>query len=264
MLYKIAIDADSIVYKSCHRCQVKGEPETFDIEKAYVEFCGEIAKICSDVFIRGVDSSSGLFQYETGDRVEYIICLSPRKSFRNKISPSGINFRIDARGNRKDVGYKANRKPSSVVGISELKKLILSRIPSLCWVNSEAEADDLVNYLAREKQYLVAAIDKDVINANPTYCYDYNNRKWNEPRSKDEIENWYLEQTLMGDSTDNVQGAKGIGPKNAVNIVRNELKGKGTLEDLRPYFDSELDLQVNHMLVRMDRFDGNKIIPWDM
>jgi hypothetical protein len=262
MKYNIAIDADSLVYKACHRSQDK-DGTNFDIENAYFEFCGEIAKIKSELFSRGLDDNIGLYRYERGDEVNAVICLSPRKSFRNDISPSGVMFRENKKGELVDCGYKANRKPNKVQGIRELKKLILQRIPDICRIHPKAEADDYVNWLAREHNYLVAAIDKDVINANPTYCFDYNSRTWNTPRSQQQIEQWYLKQTLMGDSTDNIQGAVGVGAKTANTIIDIELNGQATLDDLEQYFDSRVELEVNHMLVRMDRFDGERILPWN-
>lgn len=262
MEYKIAIDADSIVYKSCSRHNSSDGTEC-DLEKAYFEFCGEIAKICSDVFTRGIDGNIGIVKYEKGDSVVPLIVLSPKKSFRNQISPSGVKFRINKLGNKVDMGYKANRKPSKITGINELKIMIYKRLGNMValYKQAGAEADDVVNWLAREHGYLVAAIDKDVINANPTYCYNYNDREWNSPRTQEQIEQWYLVQTLMGDTTDNVEGAPGIGEKGARDIIYGKLGGKATFNDILPYFNSRFDAALNHMLVRMDRFDGTKINP---
>lgn len=278
MTYNIAIDADSIVYKSCYR-HMNISKDDVDLELAYLEFCGEIQKICSNVFMTKCkqcsDVSQGLIDYEKGDEVIPLIVLSPRKSFRNDISPSGVKFTEITRGvnkgQLKDLGYKANRKPNIVPKISELKKIILERLAPTGYLytenimidGSKAEADDIVNYYAREHNYFVSAIDKDVINANPTHCYDYNNRVWNLPRTEEQIEQWYMMQTLMGDATDNVQGVKGIGEKGARDIVYGQYDGQCTFEDISPLFESELDALINHTLVRMDGFDGKKIIPWN-
>ncbi len=276
MDYNIAIDADSLVYKSCHRHMTENKQD-IDIELAYLEFCGEISKICAQVFTQRCrhcqDIHSGIVEYEKGDRVIPLIILSPRKSFRNDISPSGVRFTEITRGINKgdlrDLGYKANRKPNTVPGITDLKRLILARLNSIMITEnllpdgSKAEADDIVNYYARVKGYLISAIDKDVINANPTYSFDYNKREWQLPRTPEQVEQWYLVQTLMGDSTDNVAGAKGIGEKGARDIIYGQHNGEATYEDIIEYFDSELDCMLNHTLVRMDGYDGSKIIPWE-
>ncbi len=263
MIYNIAIDSDSLVYKSCSRHQLENNT-LCDLEKAYFEFCGEIAKITQEIFVRGIDGKIGIVTYQKDDSVNPVIVLSPKKSFRNKISPSGVNFRVNKLGNTVDLGYKANRKEVKISGINDLKRLIITRLKHpmvLIYKEVGAEADDVVNYLARTQGYLVAAIDKDVINANPTYCYDYNNREWRQPNDENTIEQWYLCQTLMGDTTDNVAGAPGIGDKGARDIIYGKLNGQATFEDIVPYFNSRFDAIINHMLVRMDCFDGEKIVP---
>lgn len=277
MIYNIAIDSDSIVYKACYRHMNEAKTDV-NLELAYMEFCGEISKICDNVFSQrcgcGKDFK-GIVEYIKGDIVQPLIVMSPRKSFRNEIAPDGVKFGVYTRGDKKgepkDLGYKANRDPDawSVPRIRELKKLILFRLRDIVYMDNlvgdpkgKPEADDVVNYFARIHGYFVSAIDKDVINANPTYSFDYNNRKWDLPRSENQVEQWYLYQTLMGDSTDNVQGANGVGEKTARDIVYGKHNGACTYFDILEYFDSELDCLVNHTLVRMDGYDGVRVIPW--
>lgn len=258
MEYKIAIDADSIVYKACSR-----HKDDFDIEQAYYEFCGEIAKIKGAVFNR--------FQYEKGDEVKELIVLSPKESFRNRLYPNtGL---LNEKG--KPIGYKANRVSMKMEGIVELKKLILKRLKDKVLVEKEVEADDIVIYLANNHNYMVAAIDKDVLNVCPTDSYNYNTFRWDEPHLEFQIEQWYLLQTLMGDRDDNIPGAPGIGKAMAFNIVHGIDKDqkntvltaeqygyKCTFDEIIQYFDSEYDAILNHMLVRMDQWNGKEVILW--
>lgn len=289
MIYNIAIDADSLAYKSCYRHMYNTETgKTFlemdaeekrtdkhlldvNMELAYFEFCGEINKICSSLFVNGED---GIIQYQSGDSVKPLIVFSPRKSFRNDISPSGVKFteitRGKNKGKMKDMGYKANRDTDawSVPRIRDLKNLVLERLSCIMHTEnlfpggSKAEADDVVNFYARIHNYFVAAIDKDVINANPTYTRDYNKNRWELPRQEHQIDQWYLVQTLMGDTTDNVAGAPGIGEKSARDIVYGTYNGNATYEDIIKYFETDLDCMINHTLVRMDGFNGKEIIPF--
>ena len=248
MEYKIAIDADSLLYKSCYRNQLRSTKDrgytdeeieaSFDLEKAYFEMCGEIAKVRSKVF-------DGLHVYARGDSVSVKAILSPKVSFRNEMYPE----------------YKANRKDASVVGIGKLKFALLARIPDMVYQFPDVEADDVVNWLARTKGYLVAAIDKDVINANPTYCYNYNKMVWIPPLPNFKIEEWYLTQALMGDATDNIKGAQGVGEKTAAKIVAG-LEYKN-FEGIVEYFEDEYDALMNYRLVRMDQFNGERIELWD-
>ena len=230
MVYNLAIDADSLIYKSAYRHQ-----NPFNKELAYFEFCQEIGKIRSAIF-------DGLIEYNKGDDVNIVIVLSPRKSFRNTIYPD----------------YKANRKSPTIEGIKVVKLMIMDRLRDWVVLERDVEADDIVNWYAREHNYFVAAIDKDVINANPTNCYDYNKFKWSIPKSDIEIELWYLKQALMGDSTDNIKGAKGIGVAGAEKII-TEMNFSPDFETIVPYFIDREDAIMNTWLVRMDQWDGKKI-----
>ena len=243
----IAIDADSLIYKACHRHQ-----NPLNIELAYYELCQEIGKICGSV-VSGRDHPH---EYDIDTRINFKIVFSPKKSFRNKISPAGG---FNEKG--KALGYKANRKPPTIEGISELKKLVMARMPDKAMFVPGVEADDVVIYLAKHKNWMVAAIDKDVISACPTHCYNYNKYTWDAPKSELDIEMWYLWQTLVGDSTDNVEGAKGIGKSTADKII-GELDFPD-FESIVDYFPSRTDAVVNHMLVRMDQWtEENGLVLW--
>lgn len=238
MEYKIVIDADSIVYKACYRHQ-----EPFNMELAYFEFCVEIGKISGAFF--AYDSP---FEYEAGDKLNVEIVLSPKKSFRNDFYSE----------------YKAKRKRNVIKGIKELKKLIMERISSVATVIPNIEADDIVIRRAYDEKAVVAAIDKDVINACPTATYNYHTRKWQQPNSQKKIERWYLKQALMGDSTDNIPGAPGIGKVTADKIINDIIKEgeEPTFDDIVEYFDSEIEARLSMLLVRMDMWDGEKVNYW--
>lgn len=278
VIYNLAIDADSIVYKAAYRNQILTKIDegtnkertvvSIDLEMAYFNFISRITRINDAVY--------KLHERQKGDDVNFLIVMSPRKSFRNEMSPSGVTFDDDG----KDMGYKANRKPSDIVGISDLKRLILSRLENVVYTKNligdpkgKPEADDVVNYFARVHSYMVAAIDKDVINANPTHTYNYNKYEWVIPHAEHEIERWYLKQALMGDSTDNVHGGKkltpeqcerfsvrassGIGKVTAEKIVNHE--DVESFSDITEFFKDDYDALLNFWLVRMDMYDGDKI-----
>ena len=228
----ISIDADSLLYKSCYRHQ-----EPFNLELAYMELMGEVAKIKTKVF--------DLFPYEKGDEVIPIIVFSPKISFRNEMYPE----------------YKGTRKKASIEGIGELKQLTRDRLGDLVLYVEGVEADDIVNYMARTHNTLVAAIDKDVINANPTSCLNYNKQTWSTPKPQFQIEKWYLIQALMGDAEDNIKGAKGIGKTKATKIVEEMIVPEfaGIVE----YYSDYYEALMNYRLVRMDQFDGTRMQLWE-
>lgn len=228
MVYKIAIDADSIISKALHR-----QPD--DMEKAYYEVCANLGQIKGAIFF-------GLHEYEKGDEVEMKIILTPRTNFRYDIFPD----------------YKNKRPPRSESRIA-LMKMVLERLKPWVEIHAGVEADDVVIHYAKQG-WMVAAIDKDVINACPTYCYNYNKYVWEQPKSDMQIESWYLMQALMGDSTDCIPGAKGIGEKGAFKIV-NDMSWK-SFAGIIEYFPTYEDALLSMRLVRMDQWNGKEVILW--
>ena len=129
------------------------------------------------------------------------------------------------------------------------------------------EADDVVIYYARKHNYLVSAIDKDVIRACPTSCYDYNNRRWEQPQMPYEIEQWYAYQSLLGDKADNIMGAKGVGEVGARKWVDKYFGQLFSWSDFVNFFGDEFIAIQTMNLVRMDRLKkvGNDLVhnPWE-
>ena len=238
-IIKIAIDADSLVYKSCYRHQ---NESGVDLEQAYLEFGYEIGKIKSAVF--------RLLKYAKGDKVVPIIVLSPKTTFRNELSSD----------------YKASRpKGETIHGIKALKLMIMHRLKN-AEVHKGIEADDVVIWYAKMKEYLVAAIDKDVIHACPTSCYNYNKRKWENPHMPYEIEVWYAKQALMGDSADNIKGAPNIGEDRAEKWVDKFIGEPFSWSEYVDLFGDEVLAEQAMNLVRMDGLHNidDKLVwkPW--
>jgi len=242
MILNLAIDADSLVYKACYRHQLDFGAGV-DIEKAYLEFCYEVGKIRAAVW--------KIISYQKGDQVIPAIVLSPKHTFRNELSED----------------YKANRKGDSIHGIKQLKLMIMHRLPDWGMVAPGIEADDIVIYLASHRNYMVAAIDKDVINACETSCYNYNKGQWEQPRSKWEIERWYAKQCLMGDSTDGISGAKDVGKARAQNWIDKYIGEAMSWTSFIDMFGDESVAIQTMNLIRMDRvveMNGKFVFkPWD-
>ena len=237
----IAIDADSLCYKACYRHQVPGG---VDIEQAFMEFGYEIGKIKSAVF--------KLVKYEPGDKVVPIIVLSPKKTFRNELSSE----------------YKSNRKEKEPIhGIKQLKLMIMHRVPQVSMVAPGIEADDIIIYLANNENMLISAIDKDVLHASPTSCYNYNQRRWENSSMTWEIEAWYVKQALMGDSGDNIKGAEDIGEVRAQTFINKYEGDMFSWSHFVDMFGDESLALLAMNLVRMDRvfkIDGKFVHnPWE-
>jgi len=122
--------------------------------------------------------------------------------------------------------YKANRKSTRYPPeIRTIKERLLEKYKGeIC---EEIEADDAVVYLKRTnpEKYVLAACDKDVYRSVPGKHFNYyrsvmhnKDMKWI-TTTKEEAEEFPYIQCLTGDSTDNIMGCPGIGPKRAIKIL---------------------------------------------
>jgi len=124
------------------------------------------------------------------------------------------------------------------------------------------EADDIVITRAYEEENVyIACIDKDIFTHSPVECFNYNKWEWTDAVSPEDIENEYYYQAIMGDSTDGITGAKGIGKKGAENIVYNGF-AQMTDQDFIEVFESEEEAILNMRLVRMDQFKKGELVLW--
>ena len=237
----IAVDADSLVYKACYRHQ---NEIGVDLELAYAEFCFELGKIRSKVF--------KMVPFTKGDKVKAKIVLSPKRSFRHDIYPE----------------YKGNRKKVEMIhGIKALKLLIMHRFDD-AEVHKNIEADDVVIWYSNHENMFISAIDKDVINASATACYNYNTRKWTNGHLSYEVEKWYAKQALMGDSVDNIKGAPNMGEERSQQWVEKFQGDFYSWSEFSDLFGGEELAEQSMNLVRMDglhKIDGKMAWkPWSI
>lgn len=228
----LAIDADSLLFKACYKYR-----EDFNIEMAYMEFCkriGNIERACYD---------------EVAGLTEVIICFSTRKCFRHTV--------LDT--------YKANRGKNVTDEMKllrdyskQLKLLVVERLRPMVNASNVFEADDLVIQYA-DKGYLVAALDKDVINASKTKCFNYDTNLWTPELTEMDINRWYILQSIMGDSTDNIAGVKGMGKVKAETFVSALFDGEKTIDDYVELFATPEDCLISNRLVRMNQYEDGKL-----
>lgn len=135
---------------------------------------------------------------------------------------------VKGKGNfRKDIfkDYKATRKP---LDEKIAKNLSIGHAHMLKkWNAVEAdgmEADDLVSIWAHESKemdvdYIICGIDKD-LKQIPGHHYNFNKRIFDEV-NEDQANMCLMLQCLTGDTSDNIPGIKGIGPKKAEKILKD-------------------------------------------
>lgn len=242
MVYNLVVDADSMLYTSCYRNQIKNEEEVYcDLEWAYVDFVGQIYNIKSLVFKQ--------FDLQKNDKLNVEIIFSPKKTFRHDLEPS----------------YKANRKPSSITGIQELRTAVSARIGSTMILG--LEADDVVITRAYEDssdevEVVIACIDKDIFLHSPVWCIDYKNFIFYAPKSQEEIDIAYYKQAIKGDSTDNIKGAKGIGEVGAEKLCSDVLNPMDFTK-FCSLFETDEDALLSMRLVRLDQYKNGKLVLWE-
>ena len=139
------------------------------------------------------------------------------------------NFRCDI-----ELDYKGQRKVSTVPeAVVKRRKALNSYAYSKGHHKSDnCEADDVVSIWAQEAMdagvhYVIAHIDKDI---DMVEGWHYNFTK-ETLYYIDSNEGWYKMciQMLTGDSTDNIRGLVGIGPKKAAKLLNDVVKKQDML-----------------------------------
>lgn len=172
------------------------------------------------------------------------VCVfdASRTSFRQDIYPA----------------YKANRQetPADLIAQSYLVRegVAAMGVPVLCIPG--VEADDVIATLARENcttrdATRVITSDKDLMQLVSDCVFLYDGMKEKEIRGPQVLEKFGVRpdqvidvQSLMGDSSDNVPGVPGIGPKKAAELI-NQF---GTLDELYNHLDEVKNDRIRGLL----------------
>ena len=156
--------------------------------------------------------------------------LEVRNKLHNDFSDEEftVKYAVKGKGNfRKDLypEYKSTRKELDPEIKERLNYLYQHAVKKWGAVPADGmEADDLVaiwayEARAKEEQYIICGIDKD-LKQIPGNHFNYGKRTWE--FIDDDMANLCLMlQCITGDSTDNIPGIKGIGPKKAERILTN-------------------------------------------
>lgn len=177
----------------------------------------------------------------------------PNDSFVCVFDASRISFRQDIYPQ-----YKANRSetPQDLLVQSELIRIGVHEmgIPVLCIPG--VEADDVIATIATQNcnttdSTRIITGDKDLMQLVSDCVFLYDGMKDKEIREPGVFEKFNVGpsqvvdvQSLMGDSSDNVPGVPGIGPKKAAELI-NEFK---TLDNLYDNLDSVKNERIRNLL----------------
>lgn len=216
------IDADSILYKTCFAVEDKvwwNELEctidkTLEKDITYSTDLETLFKTADSILDNILDYT---------ECEEYLLCISDGTK----------NFRFD-----NPLGYKQNRtvlrKPE---GFDELVAYFKDTLNATVIGDNLIEVDDYVVYLKTHypDDYILCAIDKDVIYQTVGTHYNYNKNEAVEVTEREAITFKYY-QALAGDTSDGYKGCKGIGDKKATQLLEEVVtKVKTKVEDLDEY-----------------------------
>lgn len=152
---------------------------------------------------------------EFTDRVDdpVIFCFSdkPYNTYRSKVA-----FEKEYKGNRKDkADYREYEgKQQDMI---EAAKYVIDNYNSL--ILDGLEADDIVSFLQDKDNTYIVSVDKD-LKQIPGYHYNFETNTIEEVTELDALK-FLCKQLIMGDTTDNIQGIPGIGPKKAEEFINN-------------------------------------------
>lgn len=182
-----------------------------------------------------------------------LAAAKPDDEFVCVFDASRITFRQDIYPE-----YKMNRSetPADLIAQGHLVRegLTAMGVPVLCVPG--VEADDVIATLARANCTRIDATriitsDKDLMQLVSDCVYLYDGMKGREIRTDQVLEKFGVKpsqvvdvQSLMGDSSDNVPGVPGIGPKKASELI-NEF---GSLDNLYANLDSVKNERTRNLL----------------
>lgn len=150
-----------------------------------------------------------------------------RKHFNKDVRDVVTQVFLSSGGNYRDQiatlkPYKGNRDPSHKPFHYATVKDVLKSTYNVVEVTG-IEADDALSLQAWDRiragstDYVIATIDKD-LDQIPGWHYDYMKKNFYFV-TPDEGQRWFWQQTLSGDSTDNIGGACKVGPVSAESFL---------------------------------------------
>jgi 5'-3' exonuclease len=194
------------------------------------------------------------------------------KTFR----PTRVILVFDGLGNsnnKKNLypDYKANRSTTRITNwdvfdtkvdesqamVDQMSRLIqyLQQLPVTLISIDKIEADDSMGYIAKHfeqdkecKEVTIMSADKDFLQLVSDKVNIYSPTKKKTYKTQDVLDeysvhpnNYLLYKTLMGDSSDNLPGIKGLGPKKIVKLFPLEDEQEHTLKEIYSICEDNID-----------------------
>jgi len=255
----ILFDADSLVYHAVYKVISFGEIREM-LQNGETKYAIEL-----EILQRGFDRFEKM-AFDIFNEIEEDFNITEIKYFFTNCKH---NFRKQI-----EPEYKANRKSNKWV--SELRKYLIDYLDG-SYASDELEADDLIYFnsqLYDVNDYIICSIDKDLKqieglhfdyyqlklkDENGEYILDEFGKELKKRKgfiqvSKEQGENLIWEMMLIGDTSDNIKGIKGIGKVKAEKLLANRSKW-GKLRVLCEQYMKESNnwkqrIRINDKLIR--------------
>lgn len=229
----LIVDADSIIHSCVH-------PKREEMREPYTEdeiYTIIIPKIKERLFSLKEEVSKGF------NILEMYCFVGGKGSYRKNLYSE----------------YKANRK---------IKLDILPKVYEICCTDRDInfkkspdllEADDQLAILSKEYDALciLSYIDKDLDSIGNSIVYNYNKNIWYTV-SKEEARKSLVCQLFSGDSTDNIPGLRGIGPKKALKFYEEctnnfSIMRKLLIEYGKQYSNAKEQVKLTYKLISLGK-----------
>ncbi len=240
MEMKLLIDGDSILYRVSFRGEELGEDDILVDEEVEDDGLGGMTEVDPEYAysgdhklhlpssydavtysIREILHSCVLDMITEDDTITEIEIHMTGKTGRLHCDGLARNFRFDYVDD-----YKAQRKDARPpAGLAELWAHIFSitevdDVPCNVYVVDGAEADDTVVFLKKTHpdDYIVAALDKDVLYQSVGRHYNYGKKEFVQVTKAEALQYLYF-QMIAGDPSDGYKGVPGVGKVGATNLL---------------------------------------------
>jgi len=201
---KALIDGDSLLYKAGFSFEEKTNWNELDNELGATDETDISLSPAYELSKKSIVEQINIIKEATKcDSIE--LWLSGHNNFRFDVLPTYKHNRLKS------------RKPMSYDYLwNFLIKEYKANVAEGC------EADDVVVYKKTNypDDYILCAIDKDVLYQTAGYHYNYGNGKWIEVTPK-EAHRFFYYQILVGDTVDGYKGVVGIGKTKANKLLDN-------------------------------------------
>jgi len=220
--------------------------------------------IYADVFMRIKSIESKIWETYAIDKT--VLALTSKKNFRHDLTDKWKQDRVKDESTMNDKQLETYREAQRLKKmVSNTKALLNKRMASspdyTIIVNNVAEADDICIDLANRENYLVVAMDSDIIHQSPTPVFNYHQKHWkwgHQGLSNDEIFKNIIHATIVGGHNGDF-GIKSKGKVFADKFIKQLESGEKDFDDYISLFGTPEECLMNYRVAACDEVVNGKL-----